>query len=386
MISGYNHIIGVYMNNKQWIWTNKSYPNFYFDKNQLNSILLKVKYHQGILNGIYLTINKHDIDKLNLDILTTDALDTSEIEGQILNRDSVRSSIAKKLGIDTQNKDLSTIHTDGLTHILIDATANFHQPISLDRVFGWHNALFPTGYSDINQINVAQLRGPDEMQIVSGLLHHEKVHYIAPPRSILDEEIKNFIHWINKDDDLGILKAGIAHLWFVIIHPLDDGNGRIARALGDWVLAKEAKERKKLFSVSSAIKQDKKGYYSILEQTTSNPSLDITPWLSWFLATILKSLKQSQNKVQYILQKTAFWDHHKFTVLNARQIKVLNKHLDTGIGNFNGNMNTRKYAAITKTSKVTASRELKDLVNKGCIVQCEGTAGRNISYEVLLKP
>ncbi|MCO4780817.1 MAG: Fic family protein [Candidatus Cloacimonetes bacterium] len=372
------------MINKKWIWTNKRYPEFFYDIHILNPILLDIKYHQGLLDGIFRNISSEDIDQINLNLLAIDAIDTSAIEGNILNRDSVRSSIAKKLAISIEGNDSSTIHTNGLIEFLLDAIINNQKQVTLERIFGWHNCLFPTGYSGLQKIDVAQLRGPDEMQIVSGSYIKESVHYIAPPRSRLDEEMTRFIDWINNDSDLSIIKAGIAHLWFVIIHPLDDGNGRIARALSDLILTKEAKAVIKLYSVSSAIKHDIKNYYSILEKTTASESLDITLWLQWFLNTMLKSLKESLKSVQYVIDKTAFWNLHKNTVLNARQKKLLNKLLDMGVDNFEGSINTRKYAAITKTSKITASRELKDLVDKNCIIQCKGTAGRNTSYEILL--
>ena len=372
------------MMNEDWIWTNKNYPNFTYNPTKLEKILFDIKYHQGLLSGIYASINSKNLSQINLDLLTLEAIDTSAIEGNILTRDSVRSSIVKKLGIESQKRDSSTIHTDGLIDILLDAGTNYTKKFSLERLFGWHNALFPTGYSGTNKIDVAQFRGNEEMQIISGLYGNEKVHYIAPPRQLLNNEMAIFFEWLNNDDNLSIIKAGIAHLWFVIIHPLDDGNGRIARAISDLILARELKQTNKLFSISSAIKDDKENYYQILEDTTTHNSLDITLWLKWFLNTLLQALKNSKKSIHYILQKTAFWDFHKDTVLNKRQIKLLNKLLDMGVEEFKGNINTRKYASITKTSKPTASRELKDLVNKKCIIQCKGTSGRNISYEVLL--
>ncbi|PCJ19603.1 MAG: cell filamentation protein Fic [Candidatus Cloacimonadota bacterium] len=369
---------------KQWIWTGRNYPYFTYNQKYLDKIILEVKYNQGILNGIYTGINSKNIQQASLNLLTLEALDTSAIEGNILNRDSVRSSIAKKLGIDSLNKDVSTIHTDGLIDILLDASNNYNKEFTLQRLFGWHNALFPTGYSSHTKINVAQFRGEEEMQVVSGLHGQENVHYIAPPRKQLDTEMAIYLEWLNDNTDLSIIKAGIAHLWFVIIHPLDDGNGRVARAISDMLLARELNQTTKLFSISSAIKDDKINYYKILESSTNQNSLDITLWLEWLLNTLLQALKNSRKSIQYILDKTSFWDFHKDTILNERQLKLLNKLLDMGIDNFKGNINTRKYASITKTSKTTASRELKDLLNKNCIIQCEGTSGRNISYEVLL--
>ncbi|MCK5293388.1 MAG: Fic family protein [Arcobacteraceae bacterium] len=369
------------MDTKKWIWQHNDYPNFKYDKYKLEPILLDIKYYQGLLNGIYETKTQDDLSIAKLEILTTEALDTSAIEGEILSRNSVRSSISKKLGIDININDNSNIQTDGLIDILLDATNNCNKEFNLERLFGWHNALFPTGFYIMNSINVSTFRGNDEMQIVSGPIGKEKVHYIAPPRDILDNEMNNFLKWLNDDSDLSIIKAGIAHLWFVIIHPMDDGNGRITRALTDMLLSRESKQSQKMYSISNAIKNDKKTYYDILEKV-SLCNMDITIWLEWFLNTLLTALKTSKANIGYVLQKTTFWDKHNQTILNERQIKVLNRLLDVGYDNFEGGINTRKYASITKISKPTASREIKDLVQKNCLIQNEGTAGRNISYSI----
>ncbi len=369
------------MNKKKWVWQHKDYPNFKYDNLKLESLLYEIKYYQGLLNGIYETKTQDDLSIAKLEILTTEALDTSAIEGEILSRDSVRSSISKKLGIDINTNDNSNIQTDGLIDILLDATNNCDKEFNLKRLFGWHNALFPTGYYLMNSINIATFRGDDEMQIVSGAIGREKVHYVAPPRDILNNEMAIFLKWLNDDSNLSIIKAGIAHLWFVIIHPMDDGNGRITRALTDMLLSRESKQAQKMYSISNAIKNDKKTYYDILEKVSLR-NMDITIWLEWFLNTLLTALKTSKDNIGYILQKTTFWDRHKQTILNKRQIKILNKLLDVGYGNFEGGINTRKYASITKTSKPTASREIKDLVQKSCLIQKEGTAGRNISYSI----
>jgi len=367
-------------NINRWIWQQESYPNFTYDTTTLEPILLKIKYQQGLLDGIYKTINKNDLDLAKVEILTTEALDTSAIEGEVLSRDSVRSSISKKLGIDIE-KDFSNIKTDGLVDILLDATINYDKEFTLERLFGWHNALFPSGYNSISKINVATFRGEEEMQIVSGPIGKEKIHYIAPPRDSLEKEMDSFLEWLNDDTDLSIIKASITHLWFVVIHPLDDGNGRITRALTDMLLARESRQTYKMYSVSNAIKNNKKDYYDILEKTTTGDT-DITLWIEWFLNTILLALNNSKDNLDFVLQKTSFWDRHRETILNKRQIKVLNKLLDVGYGNFKGGMNTRKYATMTKTSKPTASREIKDLVEKGCLIQIEGTAGRSVSYSI----
>ena len=369
--------------NTKWIWQHKSYPNFKYDKNKLEPILFDIKYYQGLLNGVYETINDDELSLAKLEILTTEIIDTSAIEGEILNRNSVRSSISKKLGINIDIKDNSNDQSDGLVDILFDATINYDKNFTLERLFGWHNALFPKGYNFITKINIAEFRGDEDMQIVSGSIGKEKVHYIAPPRTNLDQEMDMFLKWLNDDSNLSIIKAGIAHLWFVIIHPMDDGNGRITRTLTDMLLSRDAKQTYKMYSISQAILNDKKGYYKALEKA-SECNIDITQWLEWFLNTMLLSLKNAKENIGIVLEKTVFWDTHKQTILNERQIKVLNKLLDVGSNNFQGGINTRKYARLTKVSKPTASRELKDLVEKYCLIQNEGTAGRNISYKILV--
>jgi len=368
----------------KWVWQHSEYPNFKYDKEKLTPLLLDIKYYQGLLDGVYENINSDEYSLAKLEVLTTEVLDTSAIEGEILNRNSVRSSISKKLGIKLNIKDSSDEISDGLVDILLDATTNYDKEFDKERLFGWHNALFPTGYNSISKINIAQYRGKEDMQIVSGSIGKEKVHYVAPPRSSLDQEMKIFFQWLNDDKDLSIVKAGIAHLWFVIIHPMDDGNGRITRALTDMILSRESKQAYKMYSVSQAIKADKKAYYMQLEEASAY-KVEITNWLEWFLGTVLSSLKKSKENISIVLEKTLFWDKHKQTVLSDRQIKVLNKLLDIGEENFIGGINTKKYASLTKVSKPTASRELKDLVLKKCLVQNEGTAGRNISYKIYIK-
>ncbi|MBL4661889.1 MAG: Fic family protein [Alcanivoracaceae bacterium] len=367
----------------QWIWQDENYPYFQYEMGNLEPILLEIKYYQGLLNGIYLGLNQDNKLQSKLDVLFYEAMETSAIEGEILSRDSVRSSLLKKLDVRSEDKDSSNVHTDGLVDLLLDVSRNNHKPLTLNRLFGWHNSLFPTGFSGLHKINVASFRGMEPMQIVSGAIGREKVHYIAPAHEQLNGEMEKFINYVNDNKNLSIIKAGIAHSWFVIIHPLDDGNGRIARAITDMLLTRESKLNYMLYSLSNAIMADKKSYYKILEQTTKG-DIDISIWLNWFLNTILSAQKTARDNINHVLEKTRFWDRHKSTVLNARQIKVLERLLNTGKGKFTGGINTRKYASLAKTSKPTASRELRDLVEKGCLQQRTGTAGRNVSYDLSL--
>jgi Fic family protein len=367
------------LNEKKWIWEYDSYPNFSYDSEKLQPLLQEIKYYQGLLNGIFTTVNEEDLYHTQLEIMTQEIMDSSAIEGEVLSRDSVRSSISNQLGINREKQDYSTRTSDGVTELLVDAVYNFDKPLTEERLLGWHNALFPHEVKRMIDIRIAEYRD-EEMEIVSGRIGKERVHYVAPSAKVLKKEMDKFLEWLNGSEE-SIIKAGIAHLWFVVIHPFDDGNGRIARSIGNYALSKEANAPIKLYSMSSMIWQDRRGYYDILEATTSG-STEITPWLEWFLETLLKSLKEARKNIQFILQKTAFWDRHRTTSLNEREIKVLNRLFRVGEGNFEGGINTKKYASLTKVSKNTASRELKGLVEKGCLRQVEGTAGRNIRYEL----
>jgi len=373
----------------RWIWQQKSYPNFTYDESFINPLIQKVTLAQGYLIAFTNILNKENLKQRQLEVLSSEAINTSAIEGEKLNRDSVRSSVKNKLGLLNKNIQKSDITTENLIEILIDANTNYNKPLKLNRIFGWHNALFPTGFSNFNKINVATFRGDETMEVVSGAIGQEKVRYEAPSKDILEKEMNTFISWFNDTED-SLIKAAITHLWFVIIHPLDDGNGRISRALTDLVLSKiEQSNISKLYTMSSVINDNRKSYYEILDYTTGfkyrkdNP-LDITKWIEWFLNTLLISLDEAKNSLQYILDKTNFWDKCRDKELNARQTKVLNKILDIGIKNFEGGLTKKKYMAISKASSTSASRDLNDLIKKGCISQVEGTSGRNVRYEIIV--
>ena len=281
--------------------------------------------------------------------------------------------------------------TDGIIDILIDANTHYEKDLTLERLFGWHNALFPRGYSGFEKIIVADFRGSEKMEVVSGAIGREKVHYEAPPSDTLKDEMNAFLSWFNKQDAT-LIKAAIAHLWFVVIHPLDDGNGRIARAITDLVLSKiERSNFSKLYSMSTSILENRKGYYEVLDATTglkpikeSDEGIDITVWIEWFLKTLLHALEDAKKSLGYIIDKTKFWDNHCNTGLNAREIKMLNKVLDVGMENFEGGITKRKYIAITKSSPRTAVRDLKELVDFGCIRVDPETKGKNTRYEIMI--
>jgi len=373
---------------KKWIWQHKEYPNFKFDKSRLSDLISQIDYKRGILDGMSKLFSEDDIINIEIETLTDEAINTSLIEGEVFKRESVRSSFRKKLDkhFDGQYDTHSTRASDNLVEILIDSNLN-KGPVNLDRLHGWHNCLFEhTGYSKLNKIDIAKFRSYSDMEVVSGAIGHEKVHYKAIPLEKIDEDIENFLKYCNESDENIYIKSAIAHVWFVIIHPYDDGNGRIARAITDSILSHNTSSTQfKLYSISTAINSDRLGYYDILENTTNlslNKEFDLTPWLKWHLSILNSAMEQSLKNIDYLIAKTKFWDTHRKQALNERQIKVLNKILDMGSENFQGGLNTKKYIAMTKVSKATAIRDITSLVEFGCIEKVEGTAGRNVRYIV----
>lgn len=370
---------------KRWIWEQDNYPNFTYDLKKLEHLIQNISLEQGYLIAMTDIMNKDNIISRQLEALESEAINTSAIEGEILNRDSVKASILKKLGFRDIDYNKIDEATDYLIEVLIDANTNYNCDLTLERLFGWHNALFPRGYSGYNKINVAKFRGEETMEIVSRAVGKEKTYYLAPPRDTIQDDMNKFLNWFNTTEE-SLIKVAIAHLWFVIIHPFDDGNGRITRAITDLILSKiEQSTFSKLYSMSSAINIDRKGYYKALERTTGyvkkdDKHLDITIWCEWFLTTLHTALLDTKNKLTYIIDKTKFWDKHKNNVLNARQIKVINKILDIGVENFKGNLSKQKYMKIADTTSSTASRDIYELLELDCIEQIDGTAGRNIKY------
>jgi len=374
------------INKPQWIWEQKEYPNFTYNRKILDPLIQKITLEQGKLIAFLSLMDNDNIKQTQLRIMENEIIASCEIEGEILNRHSVRSSIKKKLGLESDTHYANKLKEDNYVDILIDANTNYDQDLTLDKIFAWHHAMFEKGYSNFIKINVASFRSEGEMQIVSTSTKKDKVYYEAPPRDILENEMDNFINWYN-NTPATLIKAAISHLWFVIIHPLDDGNGRITRAITDMVLSKIEKSKvSKLYTMSQSINNDRKGYYKALEQTTGyikkDSPLDITIWCEWFFDTLYISLIDARKSLNYIIDKTKFWDKHKNDKLNARQIKVLNKILDIGIDNFKGDLSKKKYIKIADTTSATASRDLVELLQKECIEQIDGTKGRNIKYKI----
>ena len=374
------------MKKQKWIWEYEEYPNFKYDKDRLSLILRDIAYEQGKLKAFMLLMDQESTKYSLASTLENEIIASCQIEGEILNRQSVRSSIKQKLGLESHEYYNAIRKEDNYVEILIDANTHYGQALNLEKIFGWHHAMFEKGYSGFSKIKVAEFRGDGSMQVVSGDYGKENIHYEAPPFDTLEQEMNSFIQWFNETPS-SLEKAAITHLWFVIIHPFDDGNGRITRALTDRVLSKlEKSSFSKIYTMSKSIYEDRKGYYNALDKTTGrfqkDEPLDITYWMEWFFKTLHDALLDAQKQLSYIVDKTKFWDAHRGDELNARQIKVLNKLLDIGNENFKGDLTKKKYVKIANTAETNASRDLADLLEKACIKKVEGTTGRGTKYTI----
>lgn len=364
-----------------WIWQQRAWPDFTWDERALSPLLSRARKQQGLLLGTARLLDRTLSLEAQAQILAEDGYNTSAIEGERLDMDSIRSSVARHLGLPTAGLPHPSRSVDGLVDVLLDATQEYAVPLSSDRLCRWQAALFPTGQSGLYAIRTGELRGGDPMRVVSGAAGRERIHFEAPPRDILNHEVSRFIAWFNdapKDLD-GLLRAGLAHLWFVTLHPFEDGNGRLARALTDMAICQDEQRPVRLFSLSAQIMRERNAYYDILEQT-QHGGLDVTAWLAWFLEQVNGACESAEATVGKVLDKAKFWLRHQNIVLNERQRKVLNRLLDAGVDGFEGGMNTRKYVSLTKISRATAYRELADLLEKGCLSQ--SGAGRSVSYTI----
>ena len=368
---------------RRYIWQFPTWPEFRWDSTVLLKLLGDCRFQQGSLLAQMRELGFEVQQQARAEVLIEEALKTSEIEGVRLDMRAVRSSVARRLGLPSAGMpEVNNSLADGVVEILLDATQNHGRKLIAGRLFGWHAALFPTGYSGIHKIRVAAWRddrqGP--MQVVSGPIGREKVHYQAPPADRLKDEMKRFFRWWHKSRNEmdGILRAGVAHLWFVAVHPFDDGNGRIARTLTDMALAQDENLATRCYSLSSQIMAERDAYYKILERTNKQDG-DITEWLRWFLTSMSRAVLNSNRLLSSVMQKARFWKRHAQTDLNNRQRKALNRLLDAGPGGFEGGLSNRKYAGMTHVSRATAQRELADLVKKGILRQ-NPAGGRSASY------
>lgn len=362
-----------------YIWQTGDWPHWRFDLAVLAGPMAEVSRAQGVLLGRLADVGMALRGQASLAALTEDVVKTSEIEGETLSVESVRSSIARRLGVDIGALAPVDRHVEGVVEMVLDATANAATPVTQERVFGWHAALFPTGYSGLAKISVGAWRddanGP--MQVASGPIGRQRVHYEAPPANRLDSETRRFLDWVNgPSNDPPLLRAGLGHLWFVTLHPFDDGNGRIARAMGDLLLARADGSPQRFYSLSAQIQRERKAYYDILERTQKR-SMDVTEWLLWFLETLHRAVDQAQVTLDTVLAKARFWRHWGSMPLNERQVKLLNKLLD----GFDGKLTTSKWAAIAKCSQDTALRDISDLLTRGVLRKADA-GGRSTSYEL----
>ena len=366
------------MKTPYWIWQYAEWPRFCWNNDSIIAPLAHVREKQGRLLGLMDGLGFDMQSASSLDVMTEDVLRNSEIEGLLLNAEHVRSSVARHLGLDTAGLPIPDHYTEGVVQVMMDAVQQADAPLTEQRLFNWHAALFPTGRSGIIPITVAAWRTGDEpMLVVSGAMGKEKIHYEAPPSDDVPRQMDLFIQWFNSESTTDpVLKAAIAHLWFVNIHPFDDGNGRLTRTLTDMLLARADGSPRRFYSMSASILRDKKNYYDLLEYIGKH-GLDITPWLLWFLKTMENAIDTATEKTQRVIRKSLFWQEHRNVALNERQIKVINRLWD----GFEGKLNTSKWAKMTKTSTATALRDIQDLVEKGILCRTE-EGGRSTNYKL----
>ncbi|MBA3828711.1 MAG: Fic family protein [Taibaiella sp.] len=360
----------------------KKWPAFYWEAGRTAPILAAVRYRQGRMLGRMEALGFRLRENTALQNLTAEILKSNEIEGEMLNPQQVRSSIARKLGMDVAGLVPADRHVEGVVEMMLNATQQYEEALTADRLFSWHASLFPVGRSGMHKITVGYWRGSEGglMQVVSGPMGRETVHFEAPQWQRLEQEMQLFLDWYNSDTEADpIIKAAIAHLWFVTIHPFDDGNGRIARAMADMQLARAEESAQRFYSMSAQIEQQKQKYYDILEQTQKG-TLDITDWIEWFLRCLDLSLRAAEADLATVMAKTQFWDKHGDTTLNPRQVLMLNKLLD----GFTGKLNTSKWAKLAKCSPDTALRDIQDLIEKDILMKEEG-GGRSTNYGVKTK-
>lgn len=360
----------------KYIYENENWTDFSWDDKAISLLFGEVRHLQGKIIGQMNGMGFADKAEATLTALTLDIVKSSEIEGELLNYEQVRSSIARRLGINIAGLVPGNRHIEGIVEMMLDATHRFELPLTSERLFGWHAALFPTGYSGPYKIEVARYRTGD-MEVVSGAMGKEKIHYHAISPDQVQAEMDKFLHWFNNDNTLDlVLKAAIAHFWFIIIHPFDDGNGRIARAITDMLLARAENSSERFYSMSSQILIERKQYYAVLQKVQHSDG-NITEWMLWFLRCLNSAMLATENTTQRIVRKAVFWERHEHTTINERQRLMINKLFD-GI---DGKLQSSKWAKMTKTSSDTALRDIKDLIAKG-ILRSTNEGGRNSNYEL----
>lgn len=372
-----------------WIWQQPTWPHFTWSDDELAAALRECHVLQGTLLGRAGTVGDDVEAGEELDALLQNVITSSAIEGEQLNVDSVRSSLARRLGVATGAEAPRTPRSEGLAELMFDATHQVDAPLDLMRLFHWHTLLFPPGETSLPlRIRVGELRGDAPMQVVSGRTDRPVIHFEAPGRSGLEDQLALFLDWFasSRDDTTldPLLRAGLAHLWFVTLHPFDDGNGRLTRAISDLALGQAGHEAARFHAMSASILADREEYYRVLEASQKG-SLDITPWLAWFLRTLKDSLLRALARIDRVILKTHYWNRHRSDGLSIEQVKVLNRLLDGGDRGFEGGISASQYQAVAKVSKATATRHLVDLLAKGCIVRLPG-GGRSTRYGIAWHP
>ncbi|WKN21117.1 Fic family protein [Azotobacter vinelandii] len=374
------------MEDSRWIWQQPDWPHFRWQAERLAPLLRDCAQAQGRLLGMAGAAGDESGAQSELDALLQNIVTSSAIEGERLDVGSVRSSLARRLGLEADGASRVSPRSEGLAELMLDATRHLEQPLSLERLLHWHRLLFPAQDDDLlpRRIRVGALRGEEPIQVVSGRLDRPTVHFEAPPRDGLERQLAAFLDWFEasrRDGGLDpLLRAGIAHFWFVTLHPFDDGNGRLTRAITDLALAQGERQAIRLHAMSASILDDRQGYYRILEANQKGGP-EITPWLEWFLHTLLRSLQQALARIDRVLAKSRFWQRHRHQALSAEQIKVLDRLLDGGERGFEGGISAAQYQAIARVSKATATRHLGDLLDKGWLVRLPG-GGRSTRYRI----
>lgn len=369
-----------------WIWQQPDWPRFTWHAERLAPLLRECVQAQGRLTGMISSVDSSLSAQSELDALLQNIVTSSAIEGEQLNVGSVRSSLARRLGLQLHEGDHVSQRSEGLARLVLDATQHFAEPLTLARLLDWHEWLFPDQDSvfTARSIRVGALRGDDPMQVVSGRLDKPVVHFEAPPRRGLERQLETFLEWFESSRDQAgldpLLRAGIAHFWFVTLHPFDDGNGRLTRTLTDLALAQGESQAIRFYAMSASILEDRSGYYRVLENS-QKATLDISDWLEWFLRTLLRSLQQAMVRIESVLGKARFWQAHRESALSAEQTTVLNRLLDGGDRGFEGGISAAQYQAVAKVSKATATRHLAELVEKGCLQRLPG-GGRSTRYQI----
>ena len=374
----------------KWIWEHEAYPRFPYNPKAIARKLRRVQYLRGELAGIFTFADSRDRDQITIASLTDEILSTSQIEGEYLRRESVRDSVARAINDDfISAEDMSTRHTDNLVELMLDSCHN-DQPLSIERLHGWHSALFADsgGYAGIKKIRVAAFRDYDEMKVVERSFGRggDIVKYIAPPHRRMREDIDALIAYCNTADEPPCVKSALAHLWFVSIHPYDDGNGRISRAIADYVLSRDTQEAHKIFSTSAVIYARRNAYYELLDHTTNlhkNRHYDFTAWIEWNLDILIEALETSRKRIAFVIHKTRFWDRHREAGLSPEHIRFLDAFMGRLSDGGENAFSNADYRAVTDTIPMTANRHIKRMLEHGIIRQIDGTRGRGVRYALV---